>query len=128
MAESVKGLTLGFGSAHHLTFCEFKPCVGLHADSVETAWDSLSLPLPLLLLHSLSLLLFLSPPPLLMLSLSLKIINKQTNKQTNKKEQGEGRKQERKQKQMSARLLSYFSESHAQGNVHTFLSLGISES
>ena len=39
----------------------FEPCVGLHADSVEPAWDSLSLPPSL------------SVPPLIMVSLSLSL-------------------------------------------------------
>ena len=43
---SQKCLTLSFGSGHDLTVCDFKPCTGLRTDSVETAWDSLSLPLP----------------------------------------------------------------------------------
>ena len=46
MAQSVKRLTLHFGSGHDLKVLEFEPCVGLCADSVEPAWDSLSLPLP----------------------------------------------------------------------------------
>ena len=56
MAQSVKHLTLDFGSGHDLTVCEFKPHIGLCTDSVEPTWDSLS--------PSLSAL------PLLMLSLS----------------------------------------------------------
>ena len=57
MAQSVKRPTLGFGSVHDLTVCGFEPCIGLCADSVEPAWDSLSLllSLPLLCSHSLSL-------------------------------------------------------------------------
>ena len=57
MAQSVKSPTLGFGSGHDLTACEFEPRVGLRADSTEPAWDSLCLPLsaPLLLTLSLSL-------------------------------------------------------------------------
>ena len=43
MSQLVK--TLDFGSVHNLTVREFKPCVGLSADSVEPAWDSLSLSL-----------------------------------------------------------------------------------
>ena len=42
VAQLVKRLTLGFGSGHNLTVREFKPCVGLCADSSEPAWDSLS--------------------------------------------------------------------------------------
>ena len=34
-AQSVKCPTLGFGSGHDLTVCEFKPRVELCADSVE---------------------------------------------------------------------------------------------
>ena len=55
--QLVKRLTLGFGSGHGLLVCEFKPRIGLCADSVEPAWDSLCLPLPL-------------PPPVLSLSLN----------------------------------------------------------
>ena len=47
MAQSVKHLTLGFCSGHDLTVPEFKPRMELLADSVEPAWDSLSLPLSL---------------------------------------------------------------------------------
>ena len=49
--------TLDFGSGHDLTVLEFEPHVGLRADSVEPAWDSLS-PSP-------------SAPPLLACSISL---------------------------------------------------------
>ena len=45
VAQSGKCLTLGFGSGHDLTVHGFKPFVGLCADSVEPAWDCLSLPL-----------------------------------------------------------------------------------
>ena len=41
-AQSVKHLTIGFSSGHDLTVLEFKPHIGLCADSVEPAWDSLS--------------------------------------------------------------------------------------
>ena len=55
MAQSVKRLTLDFGSGHDLMVCEFEPRAG----SVEPAWDSPSLPLslslPCSLSHSLSL-------------------------------------------------------------------------
>ena len=47
VAQPVKRLTLGFGSGHDLTVHEFKPRIGLHADSVEPAWDSLSVSLSL---------------------------------------------------------------------------------
>ena len=40
MAQSVKRLTLDFGSGHDLAVLEFEPCIGLYADSVELAWDS----------------------------------------------------------------------------------------
>ena len=40
--QSVKRPTPGFSSGHDLTVREFEPCIGLHADSVEPAWDSLS--------------------------------------------------------------------------------------
>ena len=43
MAQPVKGLTLDLSSGHGPTVHEFEPCIGLRADSVETAWDSLSL-------------------------------------------------------------------------------------
>ena len=42
MAQSVKHPTLDFSSGHDLTVPEFEPHVGLHADSAEPAWDSLS--------------------------------------------------------------------------------------
>ena len=42
MAQSVKHLTLDFGSDHDLTVLEYELHVGLCADSVELAWDSLS--------------------------------------------------------------------------------------
>ena len=59
MAQSVEHLALGFSSGHDLTVREFEPHIGLFADSVEPALDSLSPSLsapPLLtFLHSLSL-------------------------------------------------------------------------
>ena len=55
MAQSVKHLTLGFGSAHDFTVCGFKPHVGLCADSAEPAWDPFHLSLPLPCSHPLSL-------------------------------------------------------------------------
>ena len=58
VAQWVKRPTLGFGSGRDLTVCGFEPCMGLFADSVEPAWDSLS--------QSLSL--SLSVPPSLPLS------------------------------------------------------------
>ena len=41
--RSVKRPTLGFGSGHDLTVRGVEPHTGLCADSVEPAWDSLSL-------------------------------------------------------------------------------------
>ena len=41
----IKPLTSGFDSGHDLIVCEFKPRIGLWADSAEPAWDSLSLSL-----------------------------------------------------------------------------------
>ena len=55
VAQSVKCLTLDFGSGHDLTVHEIKPCIGLCTDSPEPAWDSLSLSLPLPHLCALSL-------------------------------------------------------------------------
>ena len=40
-AQSVKCLTLGFGSGHGLVVREFEPCTGLCAYGAEPAWDSL---------------------------------------------------------------------------------------
>ena len=58
MAQSVKGLTLGFGSAHDLTVCGFEPCVRFCDGGTEPAWaslsPSLSAPAPLVLCLSLS--------------------------------------------------------------------------
>ena len=68
VAQSVKCVTLDFGSGHDLTVSEFEPRFGLHTDSGEHAWDSLSL--------------FLCPSPACALSLSLskkKIIKKILN-------------------------------------------------
>ena len=42
VAQSVERLHLDFGSGHDLLVCVFEPLVGLCADSVEPAWDSLS--------------------------------------------------------------------------------------
>ena len=55
MAQSVKCLTLDFGSGHHLVVLGFRPHVGLCADSMESALDPLSpsLPAPPPLVHSL---------------------------------------------------------------------------
>ena len=41
-AQSVERPTLGFGSGHNLTVHGIEPRVGLWAESVEPAWDSLS--------------------------------------------------------------------------------------
>ena len=43
--QSVKRLTLHFGSAHNLTVCGIEPHSGPCADSMEPAWDRLSLSL-----------------------------------------------------------------------------------
>ena len=58
MAQLLKRPTLGFNSGHDLMVCGLEPHVGLCADSVEPAWDSLSFPLSM------------SLPRLSMLSLS----------------------------------------------------------
>ena len=42
MAQSVEPPTLDFLSGHDLSVREFQPHIGLHADSAEPAWDSLS--------------------------------------------------------------------------------------
>ena len=42
MAQSVKRLTLESGSGCDLLVREFEPHIGLCADRVEPAWDSLS--------------------------------------------------------------------------------------
>ena len=42
MAQSVKGLTLDFGSGHDLTVCGIEPCIRFCAESAEPASDSLS--------------------------------------------------------------------------------------
>ena len=47
MAQSVKHLTLVFGSGHDLTAREIEPHVGLLVVRAEPAGDSLSLPHPL---------------------------------------------------------------------------------
>ena len=47
VAQFIKHLTLDFGSGHDLLGCETQPHIRLCADSVEPAWDSLSLPLSL---------------------------------------------------------------------------------
>ena len=59
LAQLVKHLSFGFSMGHDVTVCEFELCIGLCADRMEPAWDSLSLPLSL------------SVPPLLVLLLSL---------------------------------------------------------
>ena len=42
MALLVKPTTLGVGSCHDLTVCEFELPVGLHAISTKPVWDSFS--------------------------------------------------------------------------------------
>ena len=42
MAQLVKRPTLDFGSGHELMVCEMETHIRLCADSMETAWDSLS--------------------------------------------------------------------------------------
>ena len=59
MAQLVKCLTLNFGSGHDLMVGGMEPRVRLYTDSMEPAWDSLSL--------------FLSAPPALMLSPSFSL-------------------------------------------------------
>ena len=44
VAQGIKRLTRHFGSGHDLKVHEFEPHIGLHADSAEPAWVSLSLP------------------------------------------------------------------------------------
>ena len=55
VAQLVKRLTLDFGSGHDLMVSEFEPRFGLCADTVEPAWNSLSLSAPPMLMHCLSL-------------------------------------------------------------------------
>ena len=59
VSQSVKHLTLGFGSGHDLMVYEFETRIRLCANSTEPAWDSvspsLSAPSPLTLCLSLSL-------------------------------------------------------------------------
>ena len=55
MAQSVKPLTLGFGSGHDVMVCGSEPHIGLCLVSAEPAWDSLSFPLSLALPHLYSL-------------------------------------------------------------------------
>ena len=57
VAQSVRPLTLDFGSRHDLMVCGIKPLIGLCTDSIEPPWDSLP---PLL-----------SAPPLLMCTYGL---------------------------------------------------------
>ena len=45
VAQSVKRLTLDLSSGHNLMVRAFKPHIGLCADSMESAWDALSLSL-----------------------------------------------------------------------------------
>ena len=57
VAQLVMRPTLSFGSGHDLTVHKFKPHIGLCADSMEPALDSLSpfLSAPSLFTHALSL-------------------------------------------------------------------------
>ena len=43
MAQSGKRPTPDFGSGCDIVVCEFEPCTGFCPDSIEPAWDSLSL-------------------------------------------------------------------------------------
>ena len=52
LPQQVELPSLDFGSGHDLTVCGFEPHIGLCTDSMETAWDSVSLPLSLLQPHS----------------------------------------------------------------------------
>ena len=54
MAQWVKNLSLDISSGHGLTIYELELQLGLCADSVEPAWDSLSPSLPLPCLFSFS--------------------------------------------------------------------------
>ena len=53
MAQLAKRPALDLSSGHDLPVGEFEPCIGLCAQGLEPAWDSLSLPLPRLLSLSL---------------------------------------------------------------------------
>ena len=44
MTQSVKHPTLDYGSGHDLTVCEFESHMGLCADSMDPAWNSLPAP------------------------------------------------------------------------------------
>ena len=46
-AQSVKYPTLGFGSGHDLMICGIEPMSSSVPNSMEPAWDSLSLPVSL---------------------------------------------------------------------------------
>ena len=80
VARSIKWATLGFGSGHDLRVLEFRPCVGLSADSMEPAWDSLSL--------------FLCCSP----SLPLKINKKRKEEKKRREEKNEKKKRKEKNK------------------------------
>ena len=87
MAQSVKCLTLDFGSGHDFTVWEMEPSITLRTDRAEPVWDSL---------FSLSLSLSLSAPPLLALFLKL---NKSTlRKEKERKEKRKEKKRKRKEK------------------------------
>ena len=47
MTQPIKCLAFDFGSCHDLTVHEFELCIGVCVDSLDLAWDSLSLPLSL---------------------------------------------------------------------------------
>ena len=53
VAQSVERPALDFSSGHDPTVRGFEPHIGLHTESVESAWDSVSASSPLA--HSLSL-------------------------------------------------------------------------
>ena len=42
VAQLAKCWTPDLGSGHYLTVCEFKPHIGLNAESSEPAWDYVS--------------------------------------------------------------------------------------
>ena len=69
VAQAGECLTLGFGSGHDLMVHAFKPLIGLHADSTDHSWDSLSPSF--------------SAPPWLALALSLKTNKKNVKKKKN---------------------------------------------
>ena len=102
MAQSAEHPTLGFGSGHDLAVCQFDCQVGLHADSVDPTWDSLSLLLSLSLSLSAPLLLVLSP----FLSKQTNILYKYINKWKKEGKEKKRKKKERKKNQLQT-LLSF---------------------